>query len=138
MATLGASNYSYAEATLTQSLPDWIGSHTRAPKFLGGVTEIIIPDNIKTGVTKSCRYEPDLNPTYQDIASHYGCAVIPARREKPKDKTHIESLIPAGIYSLNKLSENHVTSQVSSGIPAASPFRKGGLRGFFLLCIRIY
>jgi transposase len=91
VATLGASNYTYSEATRTQSLPDWIGSHTRAFKFLGGVPEIIVPDNIKTGINTSCRYEPDLNPTYQDMASHYGCAIIPARVRHPKDKAKVET-----------------------------------------------
>jgi transposase len=91
VATLGASNYTYAEATWTQSLPDWIASHTRTFKFLGGVPEIIVPDNLKTGVNKSCRYEPELNPTYHDMASHYGCAVIPARIRSPKDKAKVET-----------------------------------------------
>ena len=91
VATLGASKYTYAEATWTQSLPDWIGSHTRTFKFLGGVPEIIVPDNLKTGVNKSCRYEPDLNPTYQDMASHYRCVVIPTRIKSPKDKAKVET-----------------------------------------------
>jgi transposase len=90
IAVLGASNYTYAEATWTQSLPDWIGSHVRAFAFMGGVTEIIVPDNLKSGVTKACFYEPDLNPTYQDMASHYGCAVIPARVRAPRDKAKVE------------------------------------------------
>lgn len=90
VATMGASNYTYAEATWTQSLPDWIGSHTRAFLFFGGVPELIIPDNLKTGVNKACRYEPDLNPTYQNMAEHYECAVIPARIKKPKDKGKVE------------------------------------------------
>ena len=91
VATLGASNYTYAEATWRQSLPDWIGSHTRALRFLGGAPEIIVPDNLKVGVDRSCRYEPDLNPTYQDMASHYGCAVIPTRIRSPKDKAKVET-----------------------------------------------
>jgi transposase len=91
VATLGASNYTYAEGTWTQSLRDWIGSHTRAFTFLGGVPEIIVPDNLKAGVDKSCRYEPDLNPTYQDMASHYRCAVIPTRIRSPKDKAKVET-----------------------------------------------
>jgi transposase len=93
VATLGASNYTYAEATWTQSLADWIGSHTRALKFLGGVPEIIVPDNLKVGVDRSCRYEPDLNPTYQDMASHYRCAVIPTRIRSPKDKAKVETAV---------------------------------------------
>ena len=91
VASLGASNFSFAEATWTQSLPDWIGSHERAFRFFGGVPELLIPDNLKSGVTKTCRYEPDLNPTYQDLASHYGTAVIPARVRTPKDKAKVES-----------------------------------------------
>lgn len=91
VATMAASNYTYAEATWTQSLPDWISSHVRTFKFLGGVPEIIIPDNLKSGVDKSCRYEPDINPTYQEMASHYRCVVIPARVRKPKDKAKVET-----------------------------------------------
>ena len=69
VATLGASSYTYAEATWTQTLPDWIGSHTRAFAFFGGVTEILVPDNLKSGVTTPCRYEPGLNRTYMDLAA---------------------------------------------------------------------
>gem|GEM_PF-774680 len=71
VAVLGASNYTFAEATATQSLPDWIGSHVRAFEFFQAVPEILVPDNLKSGVTKAHRYEPDLNPTYQDMAQHY-------------------------------------------------------------------
>lgn len=90
VACMGASNYTYAEATLTQSLPDWIDSHVRALEFLGGVPELIIPDNLKSAVNKACRYEPDLNPTYLDMARHYDTAVIPARVRAPKDKAKAE------------------------------------------------
>jgi len=90
VAVLGASNYTYAEATWTQQLPDWIGSHVRAFTFMGGVTALLVPDNLKSGVTRACRYEPDLNPTYADMAAHYGVAVIPARPYKPKDKAKVE------------------------------------------------
>ncbi|MFT4584797.1 MAG: hypothetical protein ACI8XZ_004562 [Gammaproteobacteria bacterium] len=90
VAVLGASNYTYAEATWTQSLPDWIGSHTRAFTFLGGVPNIVVPDNLKSGVTRAHRYDPDLNPTYQDMATHYGVAVVPARVRKPQDKSKVE------------------------------------------------
>jgi transposase len=86
VAVLGASNYTYAEATWTQGLPDWIGSHRRAFAFLGGVPELVVPDNLRAGVSKAHRYEPDLNPTYQDMASHYGVAVLPARVRRPRDK----------------------------------------------------
>lgn len=90
VAVLGASNYTYAEATWSQTLPDWIGSHVRAFAFFGGTPEIIVPDNLRSGVSKACRYEPDLNPTYAEMAAHYGVAVIPARPAKPKDKSKVE------------------------------------------------
>jgi transposase len=90
VAVLGASNYTYAEATWSQQLPDWIGSHVRAFQFFGGVSEVVVPDNLRSGVTKAHRYEPDLNPTYQDLASHYGVAVLPARARRPRDKAKAE------------------------------------------------
>lgn len=90
VAVLGASSYTFAEATLSQSLPDWLGSHGRAFAFFGGVTELVIPDNLKSAVSKPCRYEPDLNPSYAELAEHYGTAVIPARVRKPKDKAKAE------------------------------------------------
>ncbi|MDH5172822.1 MAG: IS21 family transposase [Gammaproteobacteria bacterium] len=90
VAVLGASNYTYAEATWTQSLPDWIGSHLRTFRFLGGVPELVVPDNLRAGVSKAHRYEPDTNPTYQDMASHYGVAVLPTRVRRPRDKAKVE------------------------------------------------
>ena len=93
VSVLGASSYTYAEATWTQSLPDWIGSHVRAFSFFGGVPEIVVPDNLKSGVSKACRYEPDLNPTYQDLASHYQTVVLPARTRKPRDKAKVETAV---------------------------------------------
>ena len=86
----GPPTITFAEATASQSLPDWIGSHQRAFEFFGGVTEILVPDNLKSGVTKPHRYEPDMNPTYNDMAQHYGVAVIPARVRRPKDKAKAE------------------------------------------------
>jgi transposase len=85
VAVLGASNYTYAEATWTQNLADWIGAHVRALTYLGGVPEIVVPDNLGSGVTRAHRYEPDLNPSYAEFASHYGVAVLPARVRKPRD-----------------------------------------------------
>jgi transposase len=93
VAALGASNYTFAEATLTQSLPDWIGSHVRCFAFLGGVPRLVVPDNLKSGVTSPCRYEPDLNPTYLALATHYGVAVVPARVKKPRDKAKVENAV---------------------------------------------
>ena len=91
IAVLGASNYTYAEATWSQGLPDWIGSHVRTFAFLDGVPELVVPDNLRAGVTKAHRYEPDVNPTYQDMASHYGVAVLPTRVRRPRDKAKVEA-----------------------------------------------
>lgn len=90
VAVLGASNYTYAEATFTQQLPDWVGSHVRAFEFFGGVPQLVIPDNLKSGVTKACRYEPLLNRTYQEMLAHYATAALPARPYKPRDKAKAE------------------------------------------------
>ena len=91
VAVLGASNYTWAEATWSQGLVDWIGSHVRCFEYLGGVPELVVPDNLRAGVVRAHRYEPDLNPTYQDMASHYGVAVLPARVRKPRDKAKVEA-----------------------------------------------
>ena len=90
VAVLGASNYTYAEATWTQTLPDWIASHVRAFEFMGGSTELVIPDNLRSAVSRAHRYEPDTNPTYHDLACHYAVAVLPARVKKPRDKAKAE------------------------------------------------
>ena len=87
---LGASNYTYAEATLTQTLPEWLASHSRMFSFFGGSPAVVVPDNLRSAVSKPCRYDPDLNPAYQQLAEHYGIAVIPARPYKPKDKSKAE------------------------------------------------
>lgn len=88
---LGASNYTYAEATWTQSLPDWISSHIRMLEFFGGAPGLLVSDNLKSGVTKACFYEPALNRTYADLAGHYDTAILPARPRKPKDKAKVEA-----------------------------------------------
>jgi transposase len=90
VAVLGASNFTYCEATWSQSLPDWIGSHVRALERLGGVPALLVPDNLKSGVTRACLYDPELNPTYRDLATPYGTAVLPARPYRPKDKAKVE------------------------------------------------
>jgi transposase len=88
---LGASSYTYAEATPDEQLANWIGAHVRTFEFYQGVPKLVVPDNTKTGVTKACRYDPDLNPTYQEMAMHYGVGVVPARPYKPRDKAKVES-----------------------------------------------
>ena len=87
---MGASNYTYCEATWSQSLPDWIGSHIRMLAHFGAAPAVLVPDNLKSGVTRACRYEPDLNPSYLELAKHYGIAVVPARARKPRDKAKVE------------------------------------------------
>ena len=93
VATLGASHYTFVEASFSQDLPSWISSHLHAFAFFGGVTEILVPDNLKAAVTHPSRYEPDLNPTYRDLAEHYGTVIIPARVRKPRDKAKVESAV---------------------------------------------
>jgi len=90
VAALGASNFIYAEARWTQSLPDWIGCHVNAFASMGGVARQIVCDNLKAGVTAACRYEPGISRTYQDMASHYGTAILPARVRRPRDKAKVE------------------------------------------------
>ena len=90
VAVLGASSYTFAEATWTQTLADWTASHVRAFEFFGGCPEIVVPDNLRSGVRRAHRYEPDLNPTYSDLARHYGVAVLPARVRRPRDKAKAE------------------------------------------------
>ncbi len=90
VATLGASNLIYAEASWSQSLPDWIGAHCRAFTFFGGVPAQVVCDNLNSGVTKACFYEPAVNRTYADMAEHYGTAFVPARPWKPRDKAKVE------------------------------------------------
>jgi transposase len=90
---LGASCYTYAEATLTQQLDDWVAAHGRMLEYFGGSTEIWVPDQLKSGVTQACRYEPGVNRSYQDMAAHYGAVVIPARPGKAKDKAKVESMV---------------------------------------------
>ena len=90
VAALGASSYTFAEATWTQSLPDWTALHVRAFEFFGGCPELVIPDNLRSAVSRAHRYEPDTNPTYHDLARHYGVAVLPARVRRPRDKAKVE------------------------------------------------
>jgi transposase len=90
VAVLGASSFTYAEATWTQSLADWIGAHARAFEAIGGVTRLLVPDNTKTAIIKACLYEPQVNRTYTEMAAHYGTGVLPARPRRPRDKAKVE------------------------------------------------
>ena len=90
VAVHGASSYTFADATWTQTLPDWIGSHTRAFAFFGGVAAMVVSDNLKSGITKACFYEPAVNRSYAEMAAHYDTAIVPARPYKPRDKAKVE------------------------------------------------
>lgn len=87
---LGASQYTYAEATSSQGLSDWLGSHVRMLEYFGGSPKAVVPDNLRSGVSRACRYDPDTNPTYQQMADHYRMAVLPARPRRPQDKALAE------------------------------------------------
>ena len=86
VAVLGASSLTYAEATWTQGLSDWIGSHNRTFAFMGGVPATVVCDNLRSGITKACFYEPAVNRTYAEMAAHYGTSILPARPYRPRDK----------------------------------------------------
>lgn len=117
IAVLGASNYTHAEATRTQSSRDWIGSHVRAFEFFGGVAGAVVPDQLKSAVIDSCRYEPGLQRTYEELMCHYGTAALPARPRKPRDKAKVEAGVQVAerwilarlrdqvFHSLNELNE---------------------------------
>ncbi len=93
VAVMGASSFTYAEATWTQGLADWIGAHTSAFEAIGGVAHLIVPDNAKTAVIKACLYEPAVNRTYTEMAAHYDTAILPARPRKPRDKAKVEAAV---------------------------------------------
>ena len=93
VAVLGASNFTYAEATWTQGLADWIGAHIRAFEAIGGVPKLLVPDNTKVAVIKACLYEPQVNRTYAEMAAHYDTAILPARPRRPRDKAKVEAAV---------------------------------------------
>jgi transposase len=93
VAVLGASSFTFAHASWTQTLPDWIDAHVRALEAIGGVPELIVPDNTKTAVVKACLYEPQVNRTYTEMAAHFGTAILPARPRKPRDKAKVEQAV---------------------------------------------
>jgi transposase len=104
VAVLGASSLTYAEATWSQTLPDWIGAHVRMFRFFGGVPRLIVPDNLKSGVSKASFYDPEINRSYGMMASHYGIGIVPARPRKPRDKAKVEAGVRfAQSYILGRL-----------------------------------
>jgi len=141
---LGLSNYTYSEASFDQSQSSWIMAHVRAFEYFEMVPHIVVQDNLKSGVTKPCRYEPDLNPSYQDMAAHYGTAILPARVRHPRDKAKVEvgvqvverwilaSLRNRKFFSLEELNE---AIREKLEILNTRPFKKlkGSRREWFLL-----
>jgi transposase len=104
VAVLGASNYTYAEATWTQGLPDWIGAHVRMFGFYGSVPRLLVPDNLKAGVHRPSFYDPEVNRTYGRMAEHYSIGILPARPYRPKDKAKVEAGVRfAQSYILGRL-----------------------------------
>ena len=93
VAVLGASSFTFAHASWTQALPDWIVAHVHAFEAIGGVPQLLIPDNTKTAVIKACLYDPQVNRTYAEMAAHYGTAVLPARPRRPRDKAKVEQAV---------------------------------------------
>jgi transposase len=93
VAVLGASCYTFAEATRTQQLHDWVDAHTRMLEYFCGSSAVWVPDQLKSAITGSCRYEPGVNRSYQELATHYDAVVVPARPRKPQDKAKVESMV---------------------------------------------
>jgi len=93
VAVLGASNYTYAEATRTQGISDWVGAHVRTFEYFEGVPALVVPDNLRTGVSRACRYEPGINATYAEMLAHYSSAALPTRVGRPRDKGKVESAV---------------------------------------------
>ena len=90
VAVLGASNFTYAEATWSQEIPNWLSSHVRMLNYFQGASRVLVPDNLKSGVSKADRYEPEIHPAYKRLADHYNMVIIPARVRRPKDKAKVE------------------------------------------------
>jgi transposase len=93
VAALGASSYTFALATRSQSVPSWLDCHVQMYSFYQGVSALTVPDNLRAGVSAADRYEAELNPSYRDLAAHYGTCVIPARVRKPRDKAKVEAAV---------------------------------------------
>jgi transposase len=142
VAVLGASNYLYAEAFRSQDLLNWVTGHVHAFEFMGGCPAIVVPDNLRSAVTKAHRYEPDLNATYAEMAAHYETAIIPARPYKPRDKAKVEAgVLLAERWIIARLRRRHFTSLAELNVAIAEcvtvindrPFKKmdGSRRSLF-------
>ena len=125
VAVLGASSLTYAEATWSQALPDWIGAHVRLFRFLGGVPRLIVPDNLKSGIHKASFYDPEINRSYGMMAAHYGVGVLPARPRKPRDKAKVEAGVRfAQTYILGRLRRQTFFSLAEANAAIASAMER--------------
>lgn len=142
VAVLGASNYTYAELQWAPDLPSWIGGHTRALEYFGGVPALVIPDNLKAGVKTASWYEPELNPTYAEWAAHYGTAILPARPRHPRDRAKGEAGVQVAERWLLAVLRHETFPSLAAGNTAlwslldrlnARPFKKraGSRRSLF-------
>lgn len=121
VAVLGASNYTFAELTWSQTLPDWIGSHVRLLRHIGGVPRLLVPDNLKSGVNKPSFYDPEINRSYGKMAAHYAVGVLPARPKRPKDKAKVEAGVRfAQTYILGRLRNQTFFSLEEANIAVAA------------------
>ncbi len=142
VAVLGMSNYTYAEATWDQTLQSWISSHVNAFEYYEGVARLLVPDNLKSAVSKANRYDPDINPTYYEMASHYRTAILPARARKPKDKAKaevgvqiVQRWILAALRNRTFFSLHQLNQEISTLLESLNdkPFKKlpGSRRSWF-------
>ena len=143
VAVLGASSFTYAEATWSQALQDWISAHTHAFAAIGGIPKFLVPDNTKVAVIKACRYDPQINRTYAEMADHYGVGILPARPRKPRDKAKVEACVliveryllgrlrHRRFYSLGEL--NQAIQEMLVNINELRPLRRLGVTRRHLL-----
>jgi transposase len=133
VAVAGASSYLFAEAVPSQELVHWVSAHVHAFEAMGGCHEIVVCDNLRSGVTRPHRYEPDVNVTYSEMAAHYGVAIIPTRTYKPRDKAKVEAgVLLAERWIIARLRHRHFTSLAEAnvairectGVINARPFKK--------------
>jgi len=131
IAVLPCSGYTYAEATADMKLESWLSCHIHAYEYFGGVTRLLIPDNLKTGVVKNTRYETVLNRSYQELAEYYDTAIIPARVEHPKDKSHAEGTVRfASTWILAALRNEHFFTLAEVKEAVSSKLEELNLREF--------
>lgn len=121
VAAMGASSYTYAEAVCSEGLEDWVSAHTRMFAYLGGVPRAVVPDNLKSGVTKPDRFEPGVNRTYADMAAHYGTAILPARVRKPRDKSKVEVAVQVAQRWILARLRNHRFYSIAEANAAIRP-----------------